>query len=64
MRVDFSQETESGPVHFSGKLSKDEVTFLCEYALTDLIKKGLVPIAVNRDPDSIVKYMPGSKESN
>ena len=57
MKIDFKQDTDSGPVSFTGDLSIDEVTFLCEYALTDLIKKGLVPIAVSRDPDSVVKYM-------
>ena len=60
MKIDFSQEVDSGPVTFKGDLSVDEVTFLCEYALTDLIKKGLVPLAVNRDPDSTAKYVQGS----
>jgi hypothetical protein len=60
MRIDFTQETDGGPVTFTGDMSPDEVTFLCEYALTDLIKKGLVPVSVTRDPDQVVKHAQGS----
>ena len=61
MRVSFEQETDSGPVSFKGELTVDEVTFLVEYALTDLVKKGLVPLSVSRDPDSVSKYIAGSE---
>ena len=62
MKIDFSQEVDGGPVSFNGELNPDEVTFLVEYALTDLIKKGLVPLSVSRDPDSVAKYVKGSEE--
>ena len=62
MKVDFQQETESGPIEFKGELSQDEVMFLIEYALVDLIKKGLVPVAVSRDPDSVASHIKGSLE--
>lgn len=62
MKIDFKQETESGPVSFTGELTIDEVTFLVEYAITDLVKKGLIPLSVSKDPDSIAKYAQGSTE--
>ena len=61
MKVDFSHETESGPVTFIGNLNEDEVNFLIEYAITDLVRKGVLPFAVNRDPDSASKFMRGSE---
>ena len=61
MRIEFNQDTDSGPVSFKGELSIDEVTFLVEYALTDLVKKGLVPVSVTKDPNQIIKYGQGSE---
>lgn len=62
MKVDFSQETESGPVSFKGELNEDEVSFLIQYAVLDLVKKGLMPMAVSKDPDSVANHIQGSLE--
>jgi len=62
MEVNFKQETESGPIEFRGTLSDVEVEFLIEYAIVDLTRKGLMPVSVNKDRDSVSKYVKGSPE--
>ena len=62
MEVNFKQETESGPIEFRGTLSDVEVDFLIEYAIIDLTRKGLMPVSVNKDRDSVSKYVKGSPE--
>lgn len=61
MRVDFTHETASGPAHFIGDLSEDEVSFLLEYAITDLVRRGVMPFSVSKDPDSIANHITGTE---
>ena len=61
MRVNFSQKTDSGPVTFDGEFNTEEVGFLVEYAVTDLAKKGLVPISVSKEASEISKFAPGTQ---
>ncbi len=56
MRVDFSQETSSGPVKFTGNLTEDEVMFFVEYAIIDLVKRGFMPMSITRDPDQTANH--------
>jgi len=60
MEVNFKQDTASGPIEFRGSLTDIEVEFLVEYAITDLVSKGLMPISVNKDASVISKYISGS----
>jgi hypothetical protein len=46
MKVKFEQVTEDGPVTFAGEITPEEVSFLVEYALVDLVRKGLIPDTV------------------
>lgn len=48
MKLKFEAETEDGPVAFQGSLDREEVEFLLQYALIDLIRKGVIPMSEDK----------------
>ncbi len=61
MKVTTIIEQEDGNYVFTAELSKDQHSFLLEYAIKDLMVKGLLPFAM-ADGESISKVAPGSTE--
>ena len=60
MKVNFSQLTPSGPVKFTGDLTDDEVMWLVEYAVLDLIRRGVVNFPIRQEPIESTTLIPGS----
>ena len=60
MQVSQTIELPDGNVKFEGEFSAEEVGFLIEYALRDLIIQGLIPL----DSDKQSNFHPGNGETH
>ena len=56
VNINFEVETPSGSINFTGQLSKDEVDYLLEYALFNLLQRGMLQenIVTERKPTETV----------
>ncbi len=68
MKVQTIVEQEDGTYEFKANLTKAQHAFLLEYAIRDLMGKGLLPFAVANKPEeraSIINLIPepGDKPS-
>jgi hypothetical protein len=51
MQVNKVIETPQGAVEFAGEFSPEEVAFLLEFALSNLVMRGLLPLKVVNKED-------------
>ena len=49
MDIDFDAETPEGTIHFNGKLTKDEISFLLRFAILSLMARGSLPFTGEPD---------------
>lgn len=54
-------ETSEGTVEFKGEFSQEEVSFLIEYSLNQLLQKKLIPFVV-KEPEAASQVGPGTDQ--
>lgn len=64
MKVKTVVETDEGAYEFQAQLSQQQHAFLIEYAIRDLIRKGLLPFLNIEDQDELAKIAPNPTEHN
>ena len=55
MKITAVVEKEGGVYQFTAELTEIQHQFLIEYAIRDLVNKGLVPFKVDEDGEGIVE---------
>jgi hypothetical protein len=55
-------ETPEGSVEFEGEFSPEEVSFLMEFALTALVRQGLLPLVV-KNKEEMSSVIPVASEA-
>lgn len=56
-------KTNEGTVEFKGEFSEAEHEFLLEYALQNLVERGLIPLKVS-EADELCNISPGTKATH
>lgn len=63
MHIKTVVETEAGMVEFTAELSPVQHAFLLEYAVRDLVKKGLIPFINIENEKELAKVAPNPNEN-
>ncbi|MCI0557717.1 MAG: hypothetical protein MN733_04425 [Nitrososphaera sp.] len=48
MKLKFNATTDEGPVAFEGEMSPEEVNALLEFAVVELLRRGYMPVELDR----------------
>ena len=58
MKIEFKQQVDAGPISFSGEFTTQEIEYLCEFAVVELFRRGLIPAKITHFND-LSKFING-----